>query len=216
MATDIFIREGLNSQQMAELCKKYRDEFDIKHVELVDIVDLLEFRMPELYPGFRLLIKPNDEVADHAISDPLKKQIIVRESVYDSACDGDAFCRFVLAHELGHFLLHAEKGRVLHKSSDPYSSSISKMNAKESAETQADMFAAFFLIDPKLAHSLRGAADELALRTGTPIHIAKGVISGSKRFSFRNLTHSAPKSFAQRERDRKSVESPDDPAGNPK
>lgn len=204
MATDIFVREGLNSRQMAELCQKYRHEFDIKHVELVDIIGILEFRLPEIFPGFRLIIKPNDEIEDYALSDPANNRIVVRESVYDSACDGDSFCRFVLAHELGHFLLHAQKGKTLHKSAQEYERAIKKMDSVESAESQADMFAAYFLVSPQLAYNFKGAPSELALLTGAPVNVVKSVISGSKRLSFRNLTHSAPKSFAERERERLS------------
>lgn len=202
MATDIFVREGLNSQQMAELCQKYRDEFDIQHVELVDIVGILEFRLPEIFPGFRLIIKSNDEIVDYALSDPVNNRVVVRESVYDAACEGDTFCRFVLAHELGHFLLHSQKGKTLHKSTTGYERAISRMNSMESAENQADMFASYFLISPKFAYSLKGSPNELASRTGTPITVAKSVISGAKRISFRKLVQSAPKSFAQSERER--------------
>ena len=196
---------------MAEVAAKYRHEFDVAHVELVDVVSILEFRLPELFPGFRLIIKPNEEVCDYAISEPQNNRIIVRESVYDSACDGDAFCRFTLAHELGHFLLHSSKGCSLHKSADKYDAAISAMNAVESAETQADMFAAHFLVQPALAFELKGDPVLLSLRAGVPLGSAKSVISAVKRQSFRSLTHQPPKTYAQSERERaeKGKTSPD-------
>lgn len=55
MATDIFIREGLNTRQMAEVAEKYRNEFDIIHVELVDIIGILEFKLQKLYQGSEIL-----------------------------------------------------------------------------------------------------------------------------------------------------------------
>jgi Zn-dependent peptidase ImmA (M78 family) len=200
MATDIFVSDGLNTRQMAEFAAKYRDEFDVLHVELIDIVNIIEFKLPEIFPGFRLVIKPDKELEDFAVSEPQNLVMKIKESVYDGACEGDAFCRFTLAHELGHYLLHASKNRTLHKTSKSYSAGVRNMTSAESAEIQADMFAAHFLIVPSLAFSFKDNPVELARRAKVPLKAAKTIISASKRSSLRSLTHKRAETFAEKRR----------------
>lgn len=189
MATDVFIREGLNSREMAEIAEKYRNQFDVVHVELVDIISILEFKLPELFTEFRLIIKATKDLKDFAISEPHNNRIVVREDIYDGACEGDAFCRFTLAHELGHYLLHSSKLRSLHKSPEKYDTNISNMNSLESAEKQADMFARHFLTPLRVAYKYRDNPEHLSSVTGVTLDIAKGSISLSKRIEMRDLIH---------------------------
>ncbi|OCJ55614.1 hypothetical protein A6U92_03250 [Agrobacterium rubi] len=174
---------------MAEVAEKYRNQFDVVHVELVDIISIIEFKLPELFAGFRLLIKPTINFVDFAVSEPHNNCIIVREDIYDGACQGDAFCRFVLAHELGHFLLHSSKPRSLHKSPENYDTKISNMSSVESAEKQADMFARHFLAPLHLAFRHRENPEYLSEITGVSLDIAKGNISLSKRIEMRDLIY---------------------------
>lgn len=189
MATDVFIREGLNSRDMAEAAEKYRNQFDVVDVELVDIVAILEFKLPESFPGFKLRIKPVSSMKDFAVSEPHHNRITVREDIYDNACEGDAFCRFTLAHELGHFLLHSGNSRTLHKSPEKYEAKISNMNSIESAEKQADMFARHFLAPPRVAYKYKDSPIDLSIATGISIDIARGNISLSKRTELRDLVY---------------------------
>ncbi|WP_105419402.1 ImmA/IrrE family metallo-endopeptidase [Neorhizobium sp. T25_27] len=192
MATDIFIRNGLNSRQMAEIAQKYRHEFDVAHVELVDVIEILEFKMRELFPGFHIVIKVDAEVNGQAFSDPKNKRIVIRESIYNSACEGDAGCRFVIAHEIGHYILHASKNKTLHKTIDTYDAAIRGMNSTESAEAQADMFARHFLAPPFISYALRSDIQSLSRRTGIPLNIAKGNVTLSRRIEMRDLATTGP------------------------
>lgn len=56
-------------------------------------------------------------------------------------------CRFTAAHEIGHWLLHP--GETLHRDR-PISSQAGSSNPKPPIEKQADKFAAYFLMPPKL------------------------------------------------------------------
>lgn len=159
---------------------KYRNEFDMQHVELVDIINILEFKLVERFPDFRLVIARDSEMKEDALAEPLKGRITVRKSVYIAACDGNAEARFVLAHELGHFLLHREKDVPMHKDPRGAVQSIRDMKATESVEDQADMFARHFLAPPHLAYRYRHEPQALAAATGVPLRICRGNITMSK------------------------------------
>ncbi|MCQ1572703.1 ImmA/IrrE family metallo-endopeptidase [Neorhizobium galegae] len=164
---------------MAEALK-YRNEFDMLHVELVDIVDIIEFRLIERFPEFRLVIARDAQMKEDALAEPLKNRITVRQSVYIAACEGDAGARLVLAHELGHFLLHREKDAPMHKDPRGAVQNIRRMTATESSEHQADMFARHFLVPPHLAYRYRDQPLDLARATGVPLRICMGNITMSK------------------------------------
>ncbi|TAZ83336.1 ImmA/IrrE family metallo-endopeptidase [Rhizobium ruizarguesonis] len=180
MANDYFTSRGLNTPKMMSVAMKYRNEFDMQHVELVDIVNIIEFKLVERFPDFRLVIARDSEMTEDALAEPVKGRITVRKSVYLAACDGDAEARLVLAHELGHFLLHREKDVPMHK--DPCGSvqNIRGMAATESVEDQADMFARHFLAPPDLAYRFRNEPRRLAEAAGVPLRISKGNITMSR------------------------------------
>ncbi|PBB68105.1 hypothetical protein CK228_13400 [Mesorhizobium sp. WSM4312] len=182
MATDIFVREGLTQPQMAKVASKYRHEFDLAHSEFVNIVEVLEFKLPLIYPRFRLVVRDKEKLNDEAVTETKNDRILVREDIYDGACEGDAYCRFVLAHELGHFLLHRETMKDLHTvSSGEYSENIKNLNAIESAEDQATIFARHFLVHPAIAFRYKEDIDILCRKTGVPRDEAATAITISKR-----------------------------------
>ena len=180
MARDYFTAEGLTTPQMMAKAIKYRREFDIQHVELVDIVDILEFKLVLRYPNFTLAIMRDSAMREDALAEPHKDMITVKESVYIAACGGNADARLTLAHELGHFLLHREKNVPMHKDQDGAVQPIKNMKATESIEEQADMFARHFLAPPHLAYQYRSDAEAFAVATGLPLRICKGNITMSK------------------------------------
>lgn len=180
MARDYFTSEGLTTPQMMVQAMKYRREFDLQHVELVDIVNILEFKLVVRYPNFKLAIERDSAMKEDAVAEPHKDKITVRESVYVAACGGNAEARLVLAHELGHFLLHREKDVAMHKDAGGAVQPIRSMKATESIEEQADMFARHFLAPPHVAYRYRAEPKALAAATGVPLRICKGNITMSK------------------------------------
>lgn len=181
MAKDFYTSRGMNTPKMMAETLKYRNEFDMLYVELVDIVDIIEFRLIERFPDFRLVIARDAQMKEDALTEPLKNRITVRQSVYAAACEGNAEARLILAHELGHFLLHRDKDAPMHKDPRGAVQSIREMTATESSEDQADMFARHFLVPPHLAYRYRDEPLELAKATGVPLHICLGNITMSKR-----------------------------------
>ncbi|WP_083338267.1 ImmA/IrrE family metallo-endopeptidase [Ensifer sp. LCM 4579] len=180
MARDYFTAKGLTTPEMMVQAMKYRREFDMEHVELVDIVDILEFKLVERYPNFKLAIKRDSEMKEDALAEPHKDRITVKESVYVAAYGGNAEARLVLAHELGHFLLHREKDVPMHKDPAGAVQPIRNMKATESIEDQADMFARHFLAPPHLAYRYKSEPEALAAATGVPLRICRGNITMSK------------------------------------
>lgn len=201
MPTDYYIKSGLTTPEMAEFAERKRNEFGVASVELVDVVGIIEFKLPEASPGFRFIIRPDATIKFDALAEPHLNQLTVRESIYVGACEGDAHCRFVLAHELGHFLLHKDKGRPMHKTSEAYEVQFNDMNSLESSETQANMFASHFLVPIALAFELKDDHVELARRTRTSVPVAKSVISAAKRTSLRGVTQKRQKTFADKMRE---------------
>ena len=175
---------GLHTTEMVSATHQYRDMFDIKNVEHVDILDILEFKMPKLYPGFKLVIVKDNALDGDAITNPIENRIYIRETVYVEASKGDPNARMIAAHELGHYLLHRDKNVIMHKTKDGYEEKISKLNSTENVESQADMFARHFLAPPKMAFKYRLDPAGLAKKAGIPAHIAKGNVTICKR---RNL-----------------------------
>jgi hypothetical protein len=81
--------------------------------------------------------------------------VTVKKTIDSLATWGDGRARMTLSHELGHSVMHAERGHIDHRpggASGP--TTLSKINASESAEHQAKVFASAFLIDDKGAAEL--------------------------------------------------------------
>lgn len=132
--------------------------------EFIDILDILEFKLKLFAPGFSMEIVEDDhpsfqlEEADSsrslAYTDPKAKKIFVSLSLYRQAYSGDGWSRYLLAHELGHAILHSDyTDRTSHFSSryEPTIRSVDESKVRgiplfRDSERQADLFADFFLI----------------------------------------------------------------------
>jgi hypothetical protein len=82
-------------------------------------------------------------------------RITAKQSVDSQAGWGDGRARMTLAHEIGHAVMHSVDGSIDHRATGASgATSISKLNASESAEHQAKVFASAFLIDDARAAEL--------------------------------------------------------------
>lgn len=181
MAKDHYTSRGLTTPEMMVKALAVRNDFEIAHVERVDIVSILEFKLVQRFPRFRLIIRQDTEMDTNAFADPVHDQIVVRRSIYRAACEENPEARLILAHELGHFLLHREKHVTMHMDPSGATQPIKRMNATESSEDQADMFARHFLAPPQIAFRFRHDAKTLALVTAVPLRISRGNVTMSKR-----------------------------------
>jgi hypothetical protein len=73
-------------------------------------------------------------------------RLFVQEETLDLASDGDPFSTYILAHELGHILLHDQDAKRFSPTNEAQLKSIPE---EESAEWQAHRFAHYFLLPDK-------------------------------------------------------------------
>lgn len=87
---------------------------------------------------------------EEAVSYPDQGFMRIKESVYDRAYAGDGHCRFTIAHELGHMIMHRGQSNYARGSNGSH-------EVYEDSEWQADTFASELLIDVR---SISDNADE--------------------------------------------------------
>ncbi len=180
MAKDHYTSDGLTTPEMMVEAAKARQDFEVAHADRVDIVSILEFKLVQRFPKFRLVIRHDAEMETNAMAEPQHDRILVRRSIYRAACEDDPTARLILAHELGHFLLHRAKNVPMHMDPRGAIQSVRKMDATESTEDQADMFARHFLAPPDLSYRYRHDPDALAAIAGVPRSISRGNITMSQ------------------------------------
>lgn len=173
--------ERQNEHDIARRALKFRDHLGISEKLFVDIIDILEFRVKEFIPEFKLMVRRDIEMEKTATTSEDPPRIFVRETIYDAACDGDPESRQILAHELGHLLLHHKIEGSKHKSIDGYQPSFKGMTALDSVEDQADIYARNFLVPPFLAFEHRHDTMKLSRITGVPLKTAKTAATISRR-----------------------------------
>ena len=105
------------------------------------ILKFAEHVLPDLFPDFDWEIGKKDELGESfGVTYPHEHRIIIREDVYEAACDGNPFGRTVVAHECGHFLLHENVPMAMAKRS------AANLPAYRSSEWQANAFAGALLM----------------------------------------------------------------------
>ncbi len=107
----------------------------------------------------------------------------IDRQIWTSAGNGEAYARYVVAHEIGHIVLHDQFAAAF---SDEEAAQLKYLQDEESAEWQANVFAGYFLAPDHIALKLRDAdviaglcviTDELAARRLTEAKNSKAVLS---------------------------------------
>ncbi len=146
------------------------DHADIK---FLDIVKVLEHKMPEVCPAFRYEIVEPLELPDReAEMNPFDLCIRIREDVYRKTMDGDGHCRFTIAHELGHFFLHRTQTLAFGRKAEN-----GKIPAYMNSEWQADVFARNLLAPFSMTRGL--LPNQIVLLFGVSMEVAK-IIAGMR------------------------------------
>jgi len=115
--------------------------FGLDKVKKFPVMEFLELAMPQIDEEFMLVPVEDDELKGRAAETiPTEHVIRVKQSVYDAACQGSYWARTVMAHELGHYMLHGEE-TVAYAHAAPGERIPDEINA----ERQADIFAAELL-----------------------------------------------------------------------
>jgi len=133
------------------------------------IMDVLEFRLGTLLPGFALVPLSHQEMdGDEGRVVPGRDAIFLREDVYEGAWRGDGRDRFTACHELLHFLAHRNAGfaRTREEGEPMY----------RDAEWQADTFAGALLMSVRHVPTFTSAGDAAAKCGMTP-HAARVMLA---------------------------------------
>lgn len=138
----------------------WRDALGVAHSCLVpDVIALLENELPKLFCDFALLVK-DDQLMDGAEGytefEP-SPRIVLSDSAYLSAGNHKGRGRWTAAHELGHLVLH--KGAVPFERATGTYTKMRQLAVFESAEWQANAFAAGFLMPEHLIRDFTDAGE---------------------------------------------------------
>ena len=91
--------------------------------------------LPLLIPDFQFEVLPKSDMGNkHGQTFPSQKLIFIREDIYIGAIEENGRDRLTVAHEVGHLLLHDEKGIYLCRTESP------KQKTYEDPEWQASAF----------------------------------------------------------------------------
>ena len=184
--------EKQNELDIARRALKFRDYLGISEKLFVDIIDILEFRVKEFIPDFKLIVRRDLELDKTAEVREDPPRIFVRETIYDAACEGDSEARRILAHELGHLLLHYEIEGPKHRSLEGYKPQFEGITSLDSTEDQADVYARNLLVPPSLAFEYRHDIDQLSRIAGVPKNTAKAAATISRRQEMLKVRHRTP------------------------
>ena len=133
----------------------------------LDIVRMLEIKIPTFFNGFRYEIVEPSELPDReAEMSPSEYCIRIREDVYLKAVNGDGHCRFTLAHEIAHFFLHRTQVLAFGKKAED-----GNIPIYQNSEWQADVFARSLLAPPSMTRGL--TVDQVELLFGVSHCVAE-------------------------------------------
>lgn len=171
-ASEGFCVSPRTRKEIAQIAETVRNMFSPSRTKFLDVVDLLERKLPAAFERFSLEIVEDNELPDReAEMCPSSLSIRVRESVYGKAMDGDCHCRFTLAHEIGHFFLHRFQSLAFGLQLQGR-----KISAYCDSEWQANTFARHFLVPDSLAKGLD--VSQIELLFGVSSSVARIVCKG--------------------------------------
>jgi Zn-dependent peptidase ImmA (M78 family) len=157
----------------------------VRRCRPVNIVKCLESgSVPTVYGRKQLafVVKDDLELGDADGKTEFNKDVVtisVKRSVNEEARVGVGRARMTLAHELGHAVMH--HGTALFRMIDAAGSTdLAKECPYESAEHQAKVFAAAFLIHDEDAAEMRDA-EEISIEFGVSIEAAKICVKRLKK-----------------------------------
>lgn len=105
------------------------------------IAQVLEFVMPQVFPGFALEVAEMHEMGpNHGLTIPGENVIRFRSDVYEGLVEGKGRDRFTASHELGHYLMHRNVPIRFHRAEQ------GRLPAYVDSEWQANRFAGALLM----------------------------------------------------------------------
>lgn len=145
-----FIAEPASRLKLRKIANKIRNALNLQGDLYFDVARLLEL-ICLIIPDTNYEIVPDDTFPPHIHGDTdiIKKEIRIKESVYDGAVNGNGRDRMTIAHEIGHLLLLGMFGIKLQRNFKK-----DKLLPYRSPEWQAKCFAAELLIPADLTKDM--------------------------------------------------------------
>ena len=92
--------------EIRQLVKEIRKKCGLTEEMKVPVCCLLEWLLEKLFLGYEWEIIPDNEMHEEGMTFTEAHKILIRESVYEGACNGEGRARFTVMHEIGHLILH--------------------------------------------------------------------------------------------------------------
>lgn len=131
----------LSAYKIREKATLFRETIGQKKA-YVNVVALLDFLQDIGFLEFAV-VEDHDLGEEEAVTYPDKRFMLIKQTVYDKAAEGDGHCRFTIAHELGHLWMHRGQASYARGTTGRH-------QIFEDSEWQADTFASELLIDQRL------------------------------------------------------------------
>ena len=113
------------------------------------ILDFVEKTLPRINPNFSFCVGTMKEMGEcEGLTLPERREIVIREDVYEKAKAGDGRARLTVAHELYHYLRHSTDTVAFARTNK------SGVPRYCDAEWQADAFGGELLVPYDLARNL--------------------------------------------------------------
>ena len=156
----------MSVEQIMELAERMRARLIYPDIERVPIAAALEFGLPRYLGSFDLFICDDEtmEFGKKGETASGTDSITLPERIYVGAWKGNPSHRDIMAHELGHFLLHRHLSLVRYYDS--------RLPIYRDSEWQANFFAACFLMSRRHRQHFADARDAAA-RCGFPLDRAQ-------------------------------------------
>ena len=155
MARNSYCADPLSRADIRKMALRFRKMLGLENELYIDVLRILEIFLPAL--GANYVIVAKTEMEEEARTYPERKEIIVREDVYEGARRGIHRYRLTIIHEIAHLLLHDSKHISLARSSEP-------LKAYRDPEWQASAFAGEFLMPYDLVKNM--TIDEIVVACG--------------------------------------------------
>ena len=176
---DVKIALPRDRNNIRKIAFRIRSQLRLGSDTNVDIVSVLELMVPLVDQEFALIPLEDKELPGrYAETRPEEHTIYVKQSVYEAAARGGGWARMILAHEVGHYVLHDSQS-VVYAKIDPSE----RLNPDTDPERQADIFAAEFLAPSGAIKRL--TPDEVKRQFGVSLSAARNQLHQASNISRR-------------------------------
>ncbi|MBZ9904670.1 ImmA/IrrE family metallo-endopeptidase [Mesorhizobium sp. BR115XR7A] len=183
MADEFYVGRALSASALARIADAVRAKFGVADKTWVDVIDIVELELPKIIKDYSFVVKSDKEMTTPAYTDYNPVSIVVSESVYIAACEGDDRSRMTIAHELGHVLLHSDffNSKFNMHRSEHSEKRIAQATGMHSSEYQAKRFAAYILA-PQSISKKYSDPKKLASDAGISIAAARIAIKDANKY----------------------------------